>query len=328
MVANIETFANGQSTFASRTEPAWHGLGTVFEGELNTQQMLDASLLSNWNVRLEEVTFPEGYQSHKQYFSTVRTNPVDPDQNDVLGVVGARYKVLQNEELFDFGDFLLDGGRWETAGSIAHGTKVFGSLALDRETVLDPNGLSDRINNYLLVSSSHDGSSSINIAITPVRVVCQNTLSIALANAKQTFKVRHTQTLQGRLQTAREALGIADRYLDAFTLEAQRLIETSITQRQFETIVELAYNKPEEDVKGSFAKYDTKVDLVNFLYQRDPANGNAWGAFNALEEQLDWYRTARGNDGESLLADASGFNPLINNKKNDLLSIVKQVAFA
>ena len=100
--------------------------------------------------------------SDKAYQYVVRTNPTDNTQTDVLGVVGERYHVLQNEDLFSFGDNILDGGgRWETAGSIRGGRVVFGSMALERETVLDPNGVADKVKTYLLINTSHDGSIAI-----------------------------------------------------------------------------------------------------------------------------------------------------------------------
>ena len=146
------------ASFASLREPAWHGLGTVLDSEVSTSEMLSVAHLAGWDVRLEDVDLPG--RTHRNYFATVRTNPFDGEA-DVLGIVGSRYNVLQNEELFDFGDALLDGGRWETAGSIKNGTVVFGSLALDREITLDPNGVGDKVNTYLLVHTSHDGSLAI-----------------------------------------------------------------------------------------------------------------------------------------------------------------------
>ena len=119
MAHELEIGANGEVAFASLREPAWHKLGTVFEDEVSTSEMLKLAHLDNWNVRLEELTFPKGYVSDKTNYFVCRTNPFDKTQNDVLGVVGERYHTLQNEDLFTFGDNLLDGGgRWETAGSI------------------------------------------------------------------------------------------------------------------------------------------------------------------------------------------------------------------
>lgn len=331
-MAHLLETVNGQTAFASLREPAWHGLGTVFENEVTTKEMLDLAHLSNWNVRLEDVALPEGFTSDKGYSFVTRTNPFDNTQNDVLGVVGERYVPLQNEDLFDFGDLMLDGGgRWETAGSIKGGRQVFGSLALERETVLDPNGVSDKVNTYLLINTSHDGSVAIQASITPVRVVCANTLNLALSSLKgnkgikQSFKIRHTATASGKVQQAREALGLANTYMDKFDEMAKAMIEKEITKAKFDDIVALAYPAPEKDAKGSFKKYNDKIDLIQSIYVGEYNNtisGTAWGAFNALTERLDWYRSGRGDSNESILASASGFDPVTTAEKNRLLQLV------
>ena len=335
MAHELET-VNGQTAFASLREPAWHGLGTVFSEEVTTSEMLKLAHLDNWNVRLEDVAIPEGFESDKSYSFVTRTNPFNPEQNDVLGVVGERYVPLQNEDLFDFGDLMLDGGgRWETAGSIKGGRQVFGSLALERETVLDPNGVSDKVNTYLLINTSHDGSVAIQASITPVRVVCANTLNLALSSlkgnkgVKQSFKIRHTATASGKVAQAREALGLANRYMDEFDKLAQEMISKEITKAKFDEIVALAYPAPEKDAKGSFKKHNDKVDLIQSIYVGEYNNtisGTAWGAFNALTERLDWYRSGRGGDNESILAAASGFDPVTTAEKNRLLQLVLATA--
>lgn len=332
MSHDLET-VNGQTSFASLRQPAWHGLGTVFEQEVSTKEMLDLAHLNDWNVRLEDVAIPDGFASDKGYSFVTRTNPFDRTQNDVLGVVGERYVPMQNEDLFDFGDLMLDGGgRWETAGSIKGGRQVFGSLALERETVLDPNGVGDKINTYLLINTSHDGSVAIQASITPVRVVCANTLNLALSAVtgkravKQSFKIRHTATASGKVAQAREALGLANAYMDEFDIMAKDMIETEISKAKFDEIVALAYPAPKgEDKKGSFKKHNTKIDLLQSIYVGDynkTISGTKWGAFNALTERLDWYRSARGGSNESILASASGFDPMINAEKNRLLKLV------
>ena len=332
MAHDLES-VNGQTSFASLRQPAWHGLGTVFEEEVTTKEMLDLANLNDWNVRLEDVAIPDGFASDKGYSFVTRTNPFDREQNDVLGVVGERYVPMQNEDLFDFGDLMLDGGgRWETAGSIKGGRQVFGSLALERETVLDPNGVGDKINTYLLINTSHDGSVAIQASITPVRVVCANTLNVALSSVKgkkgikQSFKIRHTATASGKVQQAREALGLANAYMDEFDIMAKEMIESEISKAKFDELIALAYPAPTgEDKKGSYKKYQSKVDLLQSIYVGQYNNtiaGTKWGAYNALTERLDWYRSARGGTNESILASASGFDPMINAEKNRLLKLV------
>jgi phage/plasmid-like protein (TIGR03299 family) len=335
MAHELET-QNGVASFASFREPAWHGLGTVFTEEKNTAEMLAAANLNNWNVRLVDVEIPNTLTSDKSYQYVVRTNPTDNTQTDVLGVVGERYVPLQNEDLFAFGDNILDGGgRWETAGSIKGGRVVFGSLALERETVLDPSGVADKVKTYLLINTSHDGSIAIQASITPVRVVCANTLNLALGSkrgkkngVKQSFKIRHTQSATGRVQVARETLGLANAYMDSFDLMAKAMIEKEITAQQFNDIVLAVYPKPEDEKKISLTKWQNKIDLINDIYTGQ-YNGmianTAWGAMNALTERLDWHRSARGGNNESVLAAASGFDASITAEKNRILQTVQNV---
>jgi len=329
-VADAVEIINGVGSMYSFREPAWHGLGTVVTEEHTTSEVMDIAHLSNWNVRLEDVYLPEDYTSTKSNFMVVRDHPAD-GHPDVLAVVGERYQTLQNEELFAFADNLLDGARWETAGSLKNGRVVFGSLALERETVLDPNGVADVVKSYLLVNTSHDGSLAVRASVTPVRVVCANTLDMALRGVKQSFKMRHTSTLEGRIMVAREALGLANTYMDAFDKMAQELIEKEITKDTFNKIVEMAYPMPKKDAKGAMTKWETKIELLDEIFASDTnsmINNTAWGAFNTLTERLDWYRSARNGNNEGILASASGFDPVITAEKNKLLSIVKEVAFA
>lgn len=317
------------ASFASLRQPAWHGLGTILTDEVTTLEMLQAAHLDNWNVRCETISLPGRY--HREAFATVRTNPFDGEA-DVLGIVGERYKVLQNEDLFAFGDNILDGARWETAGSIKSGTVVFGSLALERETIIDKNGVGDKVNSYLLVHTSHDGSLAIQASITPVRVVCQNTLNMAVGargkSAKQSFRIRHTQTVDGKIQAAREALGLAHIYMDEFDKQAQELFAAEVNDKKFFDIITAAYPKPEVDSKGSFTKWENKIDVLNDIYSGPTQvgiKGTAWGAYNAMTERLDWFRNPRGGNAESVLAAASGFDAATNAEKNRLLSVVREL---
>lgn len=328
-MAHALEIINGEASFASFREPAWHSLGTVFTHEVTSaSEMLELANLDGWNVRVEDVPMPEGYSTTNPSFWVVRNHPAD-GHSDVLATVGSRYVAVQNEDLFAFGDNLLDGARWETAGSIKDGRVVFGSLALDRETVLDPSGVSDVVKSYLLVHTSHDGSVAVQASVTPVRVVCQNTLNAALKGVKQSYKIRHTQSVDGRIAAAREALGLANKYLDAFDLEAKALFEAAVNDKMWNDILVAAYPKPDKDAKGSFKKWENKMDELNSIYVGSTNGmiaGTAWGAYNALTERLDWFRTARGGNDENVKAAASGFDVATNTEKNRLLSVVKTLA--
>ena len=326
---------NGEVAFALRGEPAWHGLANVLfdkDEHINTTSMLDSAKLSNWNIQLEEIQNPTNYRSHKSSYYVTRTNPFD-NGTDILGVVGEKYKVVQNESLFEFGDNLLDGGAsWESAGSIKNGTVVFGSLVIPKEFTLDADGANDKTKTYLLVHTSHDGSVSVQASITPVRVVCQNTLNLALGSVKQSFKLRHTATVEGKIQVAREALGLTFRYMDDFEKEAKALFETAVTDLEFNKIITAIYPKPDELNKQGLTVWSSKIDLINDLYFDSPTNANikgtAWGVFNTLTERLDYFRGERKtkNGAQNKLANASGFDPVTNAEKNKLFRQVKELA--
>ena len=316
-----------------RQVPAWHSFANkVFNQDeaVTTAQMLDGAKLSNWTVSLEPVSklLPNNYTAVSENFLVTRDNPYTTGQKDVLSVVGSRYKEVQNEELFSFADNLHDGNPdvfWESAGSLKNGRVVFGTMSIPRTMVLDPNGANDETKLYLIVWTSHDGSVAVQSAITPVRVMCQNTLNFAMKRAKQSFKIRHTQTVDGKIAVARETLGLTFAYMDEFEKQAQELFKLEVTDKKFAEIVNTIYPKPEKDAKGSIKKWENKVVMLDELYNA-PHNANirntAWGVVNTLTERLDYFRTARKGTNESLMAGASGFDPVLTAEKN---KIVKQV---
>ena len=332
MAHNLE-IENGKVAFALRGAPAWHKLANrIFsqDEEVTTQLMLDEAKLSNWNVRLSPIAehIDESWNDVSQAQLVLRTNPFNGG-TDVLATVGKRYNVIQNEELFAFADNIHDADpncRWESAGSLRKGKIVFGTVEIPRTMVLDPQGANDETKLYLIVWTSHDGSVAVQAAITPVRVVCQNTLNLAMRNAKQSFKIRHTQTAEGKIQIARETLGLTLGYFDEFEAQAKNLFEQSITDAEFSKLIQTIYPKPDKDAsKAALTRWENKVVLIDDLYHNSPTNANIkgtkWGALNALTERLDYFRSGRGNS-ETLMAGASGFDPILTAEKNKIMKLV------
>jgi phage/plasmid-like protein (TIGR03299 family) len=324
---------DGQYAFALRGEPAWHGLGTVFDkdADIHTADMLRLAHLADWGVAVEPVLVPEGYRVVSENYMVTRTNPFDAGK-DVLAFVGKKYRPFQNEALFEFADNILDGGAsWESAGSIKDGRVVFGSMVIPREFILDPQGANDKTVTYLLVHTAHDGSSSVQANITPVRVVCQNTLNMALNGSKQSFKIRHTSGTQSRVDEARRVLGLTFGHMDNFEVIARQLFEVEIDNKRFHEIISAVYPMPDSSAgKASLTKWESKVDLITDIYHQSPTmtniKGTAWGALNAMTERIDYFRSARTNDGSALIGAASGFDPSTNAEKALILSAVKELA--
>jgi phage/plasmid-like protein (TIGR03299 family) len=336
-LAHAKEIEDNSVTFSlvnSRSNPAWHSAANHVwnqdEEQPTVAQIMDSAKLSNWNVRLEPVSeLAPNHNFLSESFLVVRDNPFEENKTDVLSVVGSRYKEVQNEDLFAFAENLHDSNpdvTVDSAGSFKNGRVVFGSWNVPSTLVLDPKGANDVTNLYLVVYTSHDGSVAVQAAITPVRVRCQNTLNFAMKRAKQSFKIRHTQTVDGKIAQAREALGLSIAYMDEFSKQAQELFSREVTNVEFSKIINTLYPKPEADKKGSLKKWENKVLLVDELYHNSETNANikgtAWGVVNALTERLDYYRTARKANGESLIYSASGFDPVITAEKN---KIVKQI---
>lgn len=337
MVAAIASSDTGVDLFASHREPAWHGLGTVFTEEVTDySRMLDLAGLSGWDVR------EQGIVPVKEDDSILPARFVTPakaivatigTENVVLGVTGERYTIVQNEEAFSFLQSLHDGARWETAGAIKGGRVVFGSMAFERDFVLDPSGVADKVESYLLVHTSHDGSTGIGGGVTPIRVVCQNTLNVAMGNIKNTFKIRHTLNAKDRMDAEAALWRQAHTYMDTFEQEAQAMFAQSVTDKQFFGIVEDMFPKPEKDAKGAVKKWEKRQETFSQAWKGQPNEGirnTAWGVFNALTEANQWGRNVRkaGNGQENFLAAGAGFDIPTNTFRHTALVAAKSLVNA
>lgn len=189
MSANVETM------FSVRETP-WHGLGRIVMDAPASREALELAGL-DWQVESRNI-----YSGTGAMIPGYRANVRSTD-DAVLGVVSDRYRIVQNEEAFQFTDDLLgEGVTYETAGSLQGGKKVWMLARLPRKYLI----AGDQVEPYLVIFNSHDGSSGVKVAMTPIRVVCQNTLNLALNTAKRSWTARHTENVLLRVQDARETL--------------------------------------------------------------------------------------------------------------------------
>lgn len=219
--------ANVESMFYVRETP-WHGLGTrVQETPSSSEALIKAGL--DWNVVQEPI-----YTETEELIEGYKANVRDSDRK-VLGVVTDRYKVIQNQEAFAFTDELLgEGVRYETAGSLQGGKKVWLLAHMPHEYIIS----GERISPYLLFSNTHDGSGAIKVALTPIRVVCQNTLNLALSQASRSWSMIHTGNIQNKLQEAKDTLFMAEKYMDNLGKEFETLRMQSMTDKQVMEFIE------------------------------------------------------------------------------------------
>ncbi|WP_368191954.1 DUF932 domain-containing protein [Blautia sp. 1033sp1_1033st1_G9_1033SCRN_220408] len=215
MAANVETM------FYTREKP-WHGLGTMVAEAPNSKDALRLAGL-NWKV-LQEPVYTENEELIQGYKANVR----DTDRK-VLGVVTDRYKVIQNEEAFAFTDTLLgEGVRYETAGSLQEGRRVWMLARMPREFIIG----GERISPYMVFSNTHDGSGAVKTALTPIRVVCNNTLNLALRTAKRSWSMIHTGDISGKIEEAKNTLLLADEYMTALGQEFENLRKIKLSEKQ------------------------------------------------------------------------------------------------
>lgn len=304
MSANIEQFEDGTSAFFSARQVAWHQLGTVTPDALTAQDALATAQL-DWQVKVSEAPVSVEVDgttiSVPDKFLTYRNHPKAGIA--ALGVVGNRYTPVQNSEAFDFLNYLVDesGAKFETAGSLGNGERVFMTMKFPES--LEIAGV-DTVNQYLMAVNSHDGSTSFSIAVTPVRAVCTNTVRLALRNAVAKVSLKHTAGVTSKVQQARETLGVVWRYQAEFEQEAKRLLDTPMSDIDFQAFVERLVPEPRKDAsQREITTRERKREEILAIWKA-PTQANvantAWAAYNTVAEWADWAMPTRGSENKDL----------------------------
>ena len=273
---------NVESCFSVREVP-WHGLGTIIQEAPNSEAALKLAGL-DWSVK--QVPVLDGGQETGHQFN------VRESDNRVLGVVGGRYKPVQNAEAFAFTDELVGGDvRYETAGSLADGKRVWMLAKMPDTRVLD-----DVVEPYLCLTNGHDGFSSLKVCMTPVRVVCQNTLNMALKGAKRTWTVRHSGNINAKMEEAQQTLGLAQDYMKKFAEEAEELYSIKVSPAQFKKLSNTLFPITDEmSRRKEEAQYLLQCQLKEAWEMDDLGNikGTGWGFMNAVSDMSTHRPPAR-----------------------------------
>jgi phage/plasmid-like protein (TIGR03299 family) len=288
MPANVESMMYA-------LEVPWHGLGTKVNGLATSRDAIVKAGL-NWTVEKRKV-FAETLIEMKGYSAIVRTS-----DNTGLGIVGSRYQPFQNEEAFDFFDEVVGehAAMYETAGSIDNGRRIFLLAKLPTYIKVTRD---DVVEKYLLLSNTHDGSGAIRMFYTPIRVVCMNTLNVALRgfSAKDGVSIRHTKNVQTKIEEAKQVLGLANKYYEKLGEAFQALVKVKYTVKQMKDLVlHLLPADAEGDV--STRTKNMRESIANlFDHGKGQTNsavrGTAWAAYNAVTEFADHYRATRVSEG-------------------------------
>lgn len=282
-------------------EPPWHGLGTYVGDNpiLSKEAIIKAGL--DWTVEKQEL-YASQDQVNSQLVPSHKAIVRTSDQS-ILGVVGNRYMPVQNIEAFDFMDSLVEEGqmRYHTAGSLHGGQKIWllGKIG-DLEVVPQ-----DKLDHYLFLYNSHDGSSALRVLFTTVRVVCANTAQIALQqNVGEGIRVHHTKNIKEKIQQAKHILGIAQRGFNEFNTWATGAVKTQLTANQWNELLEKVVPMPPAHLKTKRVETTRQNirDEISKLYYDGTGQdipgvaGTGWAAYNAIVEYSNYYRRTRGGN--------------------------------
>ncbi len=299
-------------------EVPWHGLGAVLdECPKSIDEALEKAGLG-WKVshgdvlvvRRPEWTDDFGTKHPPDLIpATGFKANVREDTGDVLGIVSDEYEVVDNRAAFAFLDALIGSDmHFETAGSLSGGRRVWVLARLPEYVELG----GDLSATYVYVANSHDGSMAVTAAVTPIRIVCANTLGAALrqaehgVNAQRTFRFRHTGNLQAKFAEARQVLGLTINYQQQFKELADRMAREPIAEWALERRVLRHLWTIDEDMgKLARANRERTMESVLAIFRGRGAAGDTignspgtrWVAFNAIAEHLDYRRryTSRTN---------------------------------
>ena len=289
MPANI-TVNNGVAEMMTADgRDAWHGLGARLSQVATAQEAIEAANMG-WEVGMREVFIqtPSG-----QFMEVTDKKAVTRmDNGKVFGVFSNQYTPLQNRDAFTFFDSVVGAGEasYHTAGTLAGGSRIWilaklpGALKLSATDVLE---------RYILLANSHDGSLAVTMNPTTVRVVCNNTLSVALGGeTNKLFRAVHTSSVMQRVNQARETLGLQEAYFANVMRGIERLADERMTQAAAnEFLVELFGQ--EENPEAISTRMQNQIDTVGNLFVKGTGNHgvNRWDMLNAVTEFVDHKRT-------------------------------------
>ncbi len=274
-------------------EEPWHGLGVSVPARATAAEMICAARL-DWEV--ERVAIPNvgaGADDDARRFQLIRMPRNGSGAGVPLGVVGPTYRPLQNTEAFDSFDPIIGQEKavFETAGALGNGERVWVLAKAPGELRVTGD---DCCSKYLLLSNSHDGRGSVLVKFTPVRVVCQNTLMLALESGEKGHRVRHSTNMLVRLRDVQDLLAVMWRTFQAAEDLFQSLAKVQVDADRLSAYLEHVY--PLTDKQRKARQKPERWDRVMELFEIGDApklapSHTLWGAYNAVTRYED-YRQA------------------------------------
>ena len=292
---------NGQASMFYINEVPWHGLGVKLNQPATAQEAIQAAGL-DWRVKKLPLFAGSKRIPVLDKFAIIRkTVDLVQKTDPVLGVVGKEYTPLQNSQAFSFFDPIVgqDAAIYHTAGVLGQGERVWILAKLPGHIRVVGDDITEK---YLLLSNSHDGKSSVQIKFTPVRVVCQNTLTLAL-NDGAAYRVTHHADIHQKLKQAHEMLGIINSKFDGLEQSFQAMSRVKMNSNLIAEYLATVYPDSNEPEKQVLVERDRSWS--EYFFDQGRGNrmpgvaGSLWAAFNGVTEWQD-HRKSRQNENQRL----------------------------
>jgi len=291
---------NGKVSFAARGEKAWHGLGQYVSEAMTSEQAIELGGL-NYTVEKRPLYAPgwAGTMVEAEgHYGNVRT-----DTNEILGIVKGRYRIVQNKDAFGFFDTIIDKGEaiFETAGALGKGERIFVTAKLPEDMLVR----GEKVEKYIMLTNSHDGTSTIIAGFTPIRVVCNNTLTAALKNLDNKVSISHTASAESRLKEASRVMGIASKYMDEVNMTFESMTTRKLSDLEMKYFIETVMKTTMKEDKSDKDASTRMKNLVDQVYSfaithptqtTEAAYRTLWGAYNGVSGYYNFLKDYKNAD--------------------------------
>ena len=301
MAHEIET-RDGRASMFYVDEPPWHGLGTQLSKPATAEEAIRFAHMG-WEVKKVPLFAHEGNIGMRveSSYAIVRSDRWGRIECPVFGIVRETYTPLQNVDAFAFFDPIVGkkAAIYHTAGVLGNGERIWILAKLPNHIVVKGEDVAEK---YLLLSNSHDGQSSVQVKFTPIRVVCQNTLTMALSQGR-TIRVSHTKEMPNRLNQARKLLGIIDKQYDDIGLTFQKMANVQINTGHLGEYLTRVFPDPvDEENRAGRKRAMQNRSLAEHFFDQGKGNrvpgvcGTLWAAYNGITELVDHRKTKQDDD--------------------------------
>jgi phage/plasmid-like protein (TIGR03299 family) len=274
-------------------DPPWHGLGQHVNKPATAAEAIEAARL-NWVVEKVPLYIAGGVRLHELpgRYAVVRKDKIGTPECRAFGIVGEQYRVLQNRDAFRFFDEIAGeaGAIYHTAGALGAGERVWILAKLPGDINV---ANQDTVHKFLLLSNSHDGESAVQVKFTPIRVVCNNTLTQAL-NTGRTYRARHDRDLGAGLVNVKEALGLIKQRYEFLEQTFGALAAIELDEAALKQYLLNVFPDPSDvDDERGWERVDAWRYWATNLFRTGRCNqqagiaGSLWAAYNAITELVD-----------------------------------------